>query len=318
MNRRARRALLSISALLGALILAPSSGPADTGDTVVSFTFDDIWADQKAALDVLAEHDMSATIYTISSRVGAEGSLGFLDLKGYLQDGFEIGGHTVDHVDLTRVSLEEVEHQVCDDRAKLGAMGFGPASFAYPHGAYNKQIKKVVKDCGYHSARALPGLRSPGFGDKGCLVGCPPAESIPPQDPYVIRTPATVRTSTTVDILEEDVTQAERVGGWVPLVFHHICERQCADSAMSIEDFTEFVDWLDKQPGTRVETVGQVMRPPPAAADYASLARAPALTVLGFGIGQSQVMALGLSLAVIGTVAYRTGTRRRRYVGRGE
>jgi len=316
-----RRSVLGAALLVAALLVVISASAnqtqhrqdgGDTGDTVVTFTFDDIWEDQRPALDVLEQHQMNATIYAISSRVSARGSLGLLDLKGYVQHGFEVGGHTVDHVDLTTVSADEAAHQVCDDRVKLINMGFELRSFAYPHGAHDPAVERLVHDCGYDSGRALPGLRSPGY---GCLEGCPPAESIPPMDPYVIRTPTTVRDSTTVEMLKTYVTQAEESGGgWVPLVFHHICDNGCADNSVSIATFSEFVDWLDERPTTtKVQTVGRVMHPPPSAA-MPPMSTASAVTLWGRGIGQTEVMAAGLAAGLLGMASYRLLTRKNRYV----
>ena len=57
------------------------------------------------------------------------------------------------------------------------------------------------------------------------------------------------------------VTQAENHGGgWVPIVFHDICNG-CADSSVSRSDFTAFLDWLQPRAahGTVVKTMREVI-----------------------------------------------------------
>ena len=93
-------------------------------------------------------------------------------------DGNEIGGHTVDHVDLTSTTLSAAEkrRQVCEDRQNLVTRGFNPVSFAYPYSRHDAAARTIVAECGYSSAR----------GAGGAPVG---GETIPPLDPFGTRTP---------------------------------------------------------------------------------------------------------------------------------
>ncbi len=58
-------------------------------------------------------------------------------------------------------------------------------------------------------------------------------------------------------------------GGWVPLVFHGICDDSCTGAnSVRVATFTAFLDWLQQRSGagTTVRTVGEVMgggAPPP-------------------------------------------------------
>jgi hypothetical protein len=52
------------------------------------------------------------------------------------------------------------------------------------------------------------------------------AETIPPADAFATRTPANVKSGTTLATVEEMVTGAEgHGGGWVQMVIHHLCDR---------------------------------------------------------------------------------------------
>ncbi|HYO41168.1 MAG TPA: polysaccharide deacetylase family protein [Nocardioidaceae bacterium] len=253
-------ALVACGGLLPAA--AAAAAPSErSAPTVVTFTFDDTFSDQAAALEVLDRYDMNATLYVNSPRI--DSSSNFLTrtlLKRYEARGFEVGGHTLGHIDLATAPKDEVRRQVCDDRADLIAMGFRVTSFAYPLGSVDADAVRTARECGYNSARALPGLRSPGYG----CSRCPSAESLPPLDRWRIRTPATARPSTSLQRLKDYVTGAETsTGGWVPLVFHHICSETCRGNAVSIETFTAFVAWLaDRPASTSVKSVDQVIGGP--------------------------------------------------------
>ena len=145
-------------------------------------------------------------------------------------------------------------------------MGFAVTSFAYPFGSTSPTVEQTVADCGYTSGRGVGNLRSPGYGCNTCAT----AETIPPADRWEVRTNTSVQSDTTVDMLKQYVTQAENdKGGWVPLVFHHICTG-CASNAIELAKFRTFVQWLDQRPATtQVRTVHQTIggttspRPPP-------------------------------------------------------
>jgi hypothetical protein len=179
--------------------------------------------------------------------------------------GDEIGGHTLHHTNLTTVSTSTATTEVCQDRTNLLNQGFSPvASFAYPEAASNATSEQIVQNCGYSSARTVGNINS-----IDQCTDCPYAETIPPADPYYLRTPEGITTSTTLSDLETYVTNAEtHGGGWVILTFHGICDNQCTNAnSMSPSIFTAFLDWLAPRAanGTVVRTVGQVMgaTPPP-------------------------------------------------------
>jgi uncharacterized repeat protein (TIGR01451 family) len=120
-------------------------------------------------------------------------------------------------------------------------------------------------DCGYLSARKFGDLYSLGCTDSSC----PFAETIPPADPYGVRTPEWHAGEYTLSDLESYVTQAEiHGGGWVPLVFHDMCN-QCADVSVSVANFNAFLDWLQPRAasGTIVKRVRDVISPAAPSAD---------------------------------------------------
>lgn len=259
-----------VFALLAATGLAVSPAGAAT-NTVVSLTFDDGHASQYGTLSMLQSRGMVGTYYINSAMVGTSGYyMPWSQIHDLANAGNEITGHTLHHTNLTTVSTSTATTEVCQDRTNLLNNGFTPvASFAYPEAESNATAEQIVRDCGYSSGR--------GVGDVACGGGCPYAETIPPQNPYRLRTPDGITTSTTLANLQSHVTDAEtHGGGWVILTFHGICDNRCTnENSMSPSILTAFLDWLGPRSanGTVVRTVGQVMGgstqppPPPPPAD---------------------------------------------------
>lgn len=68
----------------------------------VTFTFDDGFADQLTAQQLLHKYGMTGTFYISSALIGLPGYLTRADLDILQADGQEIGGHTATHQDLTQ------------------------------------------------------------------------------------------------------------------------------------------------------------------------------------------------------------------------
>jgi peptidoglycan/xylan/chitin deacetylase (PgdA/CDA1 family) len=245
--------------LVGMSVAAVPPAHAAT-NTVVSLTFDDGQASQYATLPMLSSRGMTGTYYINSAMVGSSSYyMPWSQIHELANAGNEIGGHTLHHTNLTTVSTTQATHEVCDDRTNLLNNGFSPVtSFAYPEAASNASSEQIVQSCGYSSARTVGNINS-----IDQCTDCPYAETIPPQDPYYVRTPEGITTSTTLSDLQTYVTNAEtHGGGWVVLTFHGICDNRCTNAnSMSPSIFTAFLDWLQPRSanGTEVRTVGQVM-----------------------------------------------------------
>ena len=241
-------------AVFALLVLA---SPAGAAPLVVSLTFDDGAASEYNARPLLAARGLRATFYVNTGWTGTNGFMTWDQLAGLKADGNEIGGHTLTHPNLNNLSDAEQQRQVCDDRRNLYDHGLEPKSFAYPYGAYQQNTIDIVKACGYNSARRSGALRPP-F-----------AEVIPPGDPYQIRAVAQDRSHTLAD-MQRWVTDAETTGGWLPLLFHRVCDA-CDSAGYDIkpELLAQFLDWLKarQSSGTVVKTVDQViggpLTPPP-------------------------------------------------------
>jgi peptidoglycan/xylan/chitin deacetylase (PgdA/CDA1 family) len=240
--------------VVGALWLS-CMAPAASGRTVVSLSFDDGTATQFQAGQMLAEHGMHATFYVNSSEIGASDyHMTWPQIHQLAAYGNEIGGHTAHHVNLAQTDPTEARRQICQDRENLLDQGFTVRTFAYPYGVFDASIERMVRRCGYLSARTS---------------NTTSAETIPPADPYAIREVTGTGESTgdvALDLaaLEKAVTQAEQTRArWIPITFHQICHA-CESGWIDPADLQAFLDWLQPRAasGTVVRTVGQVIRGP--------------------------------------------------------
>ena len=248
-------------------------------NTVVSLTFDD-GDESQYSLGLqrgLQPHGVHGTFYIVTGAIGVNsGAMTWPQLSDLASNGNDVGGHTVDHIDLTSTSYTTAQKtaEVCNNYQDLAGHGMDPVSFAYPFGAYDATAEQIVKSCGFSSARITGGLDRNGTG-----AGPVYAETIPPADPYATRTVYNNGGSApyTLSFLENSVTAAaQNGGGWAPLVFHEICSQTydpanysyCSTSWASTEldILNQFLDWLGNagQPGGApagvvVQTVRQVV-----------------------------------------------------------
>ena len=223
----------------------PTKGGIVFKNTVVSLTFDDGDADNYSVRSILTENNLHATFYIVSGFTNSNGYMSDNQLRDLYNDGNEIGGHTLDHVNLADVHGADLKREVCQDRSNLQAYGFNVTSFAYPFGHYGDEAKQVVLDCGYGNARGV----SDG------------PEVIPPADVYGLRAMPYIVKDTRFPKMVRYITEVESSGGgWVIFVFHHICDG-CDQYAIKPDVFSEFAQWLGEQQsnGLVVKTVGIVI-----------------------------------------------------------
>ena len=177
---------------------SPSRSSSWPPKVVVSLTFDD-GLDNQYALGfkrALQPHGMRGTFYNVSGLHRRQpAAMTWAQVTALNNDGNEIGGHTVDHVNLkTTTDYQTKVNEVCDSRQALIDHGFYPTSFAYPEGAYDATAESIVQGCGYTSGRAAGGSTSPATAPVPCTRRrCrPPIGS--PRGPSTIRRPAPRRT----------------------------------------------------------------------------------------------------------------------------
>lgn len=223
-------------------------------NTVVSLEFDDGSISHLTAQTILEAHGMKGVFYINSKRIGKPGFLNLSQLISLQANGHEIGGHTLNHVNLATLSVSAQRTEIIDDYNLLLSQGLNITSFAYPFGSYNSDSISILKEVGYKSARTVGGI--------GCN-GCRFSESIPPLNPFVVETPSSVKSTTTLLWLQNTVTKVEQNGGgWIRLVMHHV-DTSGDNYSITPSNLATFLDWLQPRSsqGTIVKTVTEVMLP---------------------------------------------------------
>ena len=255
------RAIVIVAVLIAgttAIAEISQNASAGTAPTVyVSLTWDDGRASQIDSLAIQQAHSMPATYYINSPMIGTRAYyMTRPQVDQIAAAGNEIGGHTENHLDLTKLSPTDARSEICNDRARLISWYGATAgrSFAYPFGANNASVRGVVADCGYASGRTTTGIISP----ISCL-SCRPVESLPPADPFALAAAESVTSTTTLADLKFQVDLAAgNGGGWVIYTMHSMGTQA---NSLSIDPvlYDQFLGWLASRSDVQVRTVGDVM-----------------------------------------------------------
>ncbi len=143
-------------------LLAASGRPvvrleeALTTPGAVALTFDDGYLNfYDCALDILEQYGFPATVFVVSGRCGqvaswegaaAEALMDWSHLAEAGKRGVSIGGHSVSHPDLTHLPAAEMRVEIEDCRDTIrDKLGVSPASFAYPYGASQEQVRNAAQ-----------------------------------------------------------------------------------------------------------------------------------------------------------------------------
>jgi peptidoglycan/xylan/chitin deacetylase (PgdA/CDA1 family)/glycosyltransferase involved in cell wall biosynthesis len=138
----------------------------------VILTFDDGYRDfLTAALPVLRTHGFSATVFLVAERIGRTADwdarygepaplLSWEELRMLQEAGIEFGCHSALHRPMTGMRLPEMAQDTMRARAILEE-GFATSikNFAYPYGAVNEFVFRVIKDMNFQCAATCePGI----------------------------------------------------------------------------------------------------------------------------------------------------------------
>lgn len=120
----------------------------------IALTFDDGYLDAyTAALPVLQKYGMKATFYIVNSFVGQPPYMNWDQLAAMRDAGMEIGAHSLDHLDMTTLDVNEARRQAEQSKLELEAkLGVQVSSFCYPAGRYNADVEAQVRASGFSNA----------------------------------------------------------------------------------------------------------------------------------------------------------------------
>lgn len=124
-------------------------------DKPIMITFDDGYLDNyNYAYPIMKKYGFTATIFLVTGLVSTdERFMTWEQVRQMQQEGFVFGSHTVNHVALDKVSMEQAKTELVESRRVLKEQtGQAARYFAYPTGAYNLQIEELVRQAGYRAA----------------------------------------------------------------------------------------------------------------------------------------------------------------------
>lgn len=113
-------------------------------DNKIALTFDCAWNDSDIddIIKTLKEYGVTATFF-VTGRWAEE----YEDsMRKLVRGGFEIGIHSYNHDDYTKMSEEEIERDIAKcDKAVMRATGIKPYALRVPSGAYNNTAVRTVE-----------------------------------------------------------------------------------------------------------------------------------------------------------------------------
>ena len=105
------------------------------------------------AFPTLVALRLVATYYVVTGRLGEPGDLTRDEIARLASAGMEIGDHTVDHVNLTRLSGTALERQIVEAEFTIQSIvGERPATFAYPFSDWDPGVVSGVARAGFDAA----------------------------------------------------------------------------------------------------------------------------------------------------------------------
>ena len=113
--------------------------------------------------DILSRHGIPATFFVPRFNSGHREVVGIEGIK-QLAASFEVGAHTLNHVDLSAVPPLVAEREISGSKSFLeDALGREVTGFCYPRGKCSPQIASQVKQAGFRYARTVRNFhREPG------------------------------------------------------------------------------------------------------------------------------------------------------------
>ncbi len=107
------------------------------------------------ALPILQKYNFTGTAYLVYNYIGAPTFMNVKEAQELYAAGWEIGSHSLSHTDLTKQPNRE-EKEIVDSRRRLQSLLDIPIlSFAYPYGAYDKDLVHYAYSAGYIAAMGL-------------------------------------------------------------------------------------------------------------------------------------------------------------------
>ncbi|MBI5352124.1 MAG: polysaccharide deacetylase family protein [Chloroflexi bacterium] len=138
------------------LIKAINEG-ADLPAHPVLITFDDGHLDNYTnAYPIMKKYGFTGVLYIVANYMGAEDYLNADQIIEMASAGWEVGSHSVNHLDLTKLDPEQQRYEIIESRSILESrLGVPVLTIAYPFGLSNSSVVDYTVHGGYVGAMGL-------------------------------------------------------------------------------------------------------------------------------------------------------------------
>jgi peptidoglycan/xylan/chitin deacetylase (PgdA/CDA1 family) len=114
--------------------------------------------DVRTILPDLQRMHMVATFFVITGRMSESGFLSADQIRQLDHAGMDVGDHTAHHLDLRLLSGSALRAETAGSRQTLqSVLGHPVYYFAYPFGAYNSNVERVLRSAGFTMAYTTAG-----------------------------------------------------------------------------------------------------------------------------------------------------------------
>lgn len=124
-----------------------------------ALTFDDgNLSDHDIALPALAARGLSATVFVLTGRIGAPGSLNRSQILALGEAGITIGSHGIAHRPWSQLDGPALHNELSDSKMALEEICGHPVTLAgIPFGRYNARTLRALRRAGYVAAYSSDG-----------------------------------------------------------------------------------------------------------------------------------------------------------------
>jgi peptidoglycan/xylan/chitin deacetylase (PgdA/CDA1 family) len=146
---------------------------------LVHVTFDDAFQSVSRALPVLQRLGVLATVFACPGFADGDrtfavpelaaqlphnaehlATMGWSELRELVEQGIEVGSHTLTHPHLTAVDDHELHRELRESRQRLeDELSTRCRFLAYPYGDQDERVRRAARVSGYAAAFALPGTQ---------------------------------------------------------------------------------------------------------------------------------------------------------------
>jgi peptidoglycan-N-acetylglucosamine deacetylase len=121
---------------------------------VITTSWDDGYPLDIKLAELLSKYEISATFYIPLSNIERV-TLTNNEIKD-IAGNFDVGGHSLHHIDLTKIDSKEAMFEIADGKDRLEqTIGRKINSFCYPYGQYLPETIQMVKNAGFTCARTV-------------------------------------------------------------------------------------------------------------------------------------------------------------------